>query len=81
MMSVAASPALDGRTGTGLFRMELTVKQRVALSFFAVVAVVLAAATAYAAKPSTPKARLETDATHIIVGKVRSISSSRKIGW
>jgi hypothetical protein len=33
-------------------------------------------ATAHAAKSATPKEQLEKDATHIIVGKVQSISST-----
>jgi hypothetical protein len=33
-------------------------------------------ATAHAAKPATPKEQLEKDATHIIVGRVQSISST-----
>jgi hypothetical protein len=36
--------------------------------------VILTASVAYAWKAATPKAKLEKDATHIVVGKVRSIS-------
>jgi hypothetical protein len=37
-------------------------------------------AVAHAAKNTTPKWRLEKDATHIVVGKVQSISSTHKVG-
>jgi hypothetical protein len=55
-------------------------KRSAAVSFFAAVGLVtLALAPGHAAKPSTSKAQLEKDATHILVGKVRSISSSRNM--
>ncbi len=41
---------------------------------------ILSAASAHAAKNTTPKWRLEKDATHIIVGKVQSVSFTHKIG-
>ena len=37
------------------------------------------ASAAYAWKAATPKAKLEKDATHIVVGKVRYISSSKTV--
>jgi hypothetical protein len=37
------------------------------------------ASAADAWKVATPKAKLEKDATHIVVGKVRSISSSKTV--
>jgi hypothetical protein len=33
----------------------------------------------FAAKAITPKAQLEKDATHVVVGKVRSISSTKRV--
>src|SRR6516225_2230334 len=51
---------------------------RVALSLFgSAFLLTLALATAHAAKPATPKAQLEKEATHILLGKVQSISFSR----
>src|SRR5262245_54621899 len=38
---------------------------------------VLTASAAFGLKAATPKAKLEKDATHIVVGKVRSISFSK----
>jgi hypothetical protein len=40
----------------------------------------LAVSSANAAKPATPKVQLEKDATHIVVGKVRSISFTKHVG-
>ncbi len=39
-----------------------------------------AVSAAYAAKAMTPKPQLEKDATHIVVGKVRSISFTKHVG-
>jgi hypothetical protein len=50
--------------------------QRCALFSGTFLLAVFAISTAYAAKPSTPTKQLEKDATHIVVGKVQSISSS-----
>jgi hypothetical protein len=61
-------------------RMERKMKPNTAFSFFAATLLVaFALGAAYAAKPATPKAQLEKEATHIVVGEVRSVSSSSNI--
>jgi hypothetical protein len=53
--------------------------RRYVLSALVLLLAGLAASPTYAAKPMTPKPQLEKDATHIIVGKVRSISFTKHV--
>jgi hypothetical protein len=60
--------------------MERKMKPNAAFSFFAATLLVpFALGAAYAAKILTPRAQLEKEATHIVVGEVRSVSFTRNI--